>query len=1449
MNRSKSMRARSIHWLLGKRRAPRAEAKLAAAVARGAENLERLEPRQLLSGSPTATIAGPATVDEGSNYVLSLSTSNLGSLSVDHWTVDWGDGDTTVPGSDSTADHVYADGPNNYTIEASATLSNSTVVEANQSSTTVSDGSLDSSYGVGGKVITSFSPDTGVSASVALLDDGQSVVAGMVGNTATLIRYNTDGSIDTSFGTDGQVTIPGATSITTVLDEHVTDPNNPSAIVERLVVAGNIDNGVTNTYESAVWRFNLDDSAYSEPDGSVDTTFGTAGVVVLPGFLDSVAYPHQGSQLVSATLSPSGQIVTVGMAFGGPSYQSNGQWLAVARLNSDGSLDTSFNATGEQTETIGLSNVNGSGYSIQPFSVMAGADGSVVAMAYGSIVGGNFESQLLKFSPTGAIDTSFGSGGIAPANPGNDSQFDVATLDNNGNILLGGYFHEGSNNFFALARYDYSTGAIDTSFGNGDTENNYSPNPGEEATFLGHNATVTSIAVMANGQIVAAGEAFNDGGLTPITGNSDLAVARYNTNGFLDTTFASSGFTRIDYEGGSDTAVDVAIQTDTKILIAGFSDSGAGSNDSWTLTRLGQTTSSGSTPVNVSVLNVPPTAQLSAAPSSNPEGTAITVTASATDPGSVDQSVGFTYTWTISQTHDSVTIANYAIGSAGPGLASEPISFTPDDDGTYVVSVTATDKDGGVSTPATESISVYNVPPTASLSAAPSSNPEGTAISITGSATDPSSVDQAAGFTFAWSISQTHGSATITDYASGSAGPNAASDPVTFTPDDDGTYVVTLTATDKDGGVSTPATESISVYNVPPTAALSAAPSSNPEGTAISITGTATDPSSVDELAGFTFAWSVSQTHGSATITNYASGSAGPGAASDPITFTPDDDGSYVVTLTATDKDGGTSTAATETIAVYNVAPTAALSAAPSSNPEGTAISITGTATDPSSVDELAGFTFAWSVSQTHGSATITNYASGTAGPGAASDPITFTPDDDGTYAVTLTATDKDGGTSTAATETIAVYNVAPTAALSAAPSSNPEGTAISITGSARDPSSVDQSAGFTYVWTVSKTHGSTTTANYATGSAGPGAATDPISFTPNQDGTYVVTLTATDKDGAVSGAVSESISVYNVTPVVSAISTPAEDVRYQTANFSSSFTDPGTAESHTVTWNFGDGSAAVTTSLGAGVTGAVNASHIYTATGTYTITLTITDSDGAVGTKTASLKVDAADIQTDPATAGKTALFVGGTTGANVITVVPNGSSLEVLINASTYTGFSPTGRIVVFGGGTGDIIQVSSAITAPTELYGGSGVNYIKGGDGPNIEVGGPQSDILVAGPNRDILIGAGGGDILIGGSGNDLLIAMSSVYDANPTALEAIQKEWVRTDISFSQQVIDLTQGGGLNGSYVITAATTLNDGVPDILYGGPGSDAFFVDNGDLVLDASGKDQVIDLSWVTV
>ena len=567
-----------------------------------------------------------------------------------------------------------------------------------------------------------------------------------------------------------------------------------------------------------------------------------------------------------------------------------------------------------------------------------------------------------------------------------------------------------------------------------------------------------------------------------------------------------------------------------------------------------------STTTTVAVANVAPTPAITNPVSTGAEGTPLTLGGSATDPSTADTAAGLTLAWAVAK--------NGAAFATGTGAT---LSFTPDDNGTYVVTLRATDKDGGVGT-TTDTLAVANVAPTPTIANPVATGSEGTAVTLSGSATDPSSADTAAGLSLGWSVTKNGA-----PFATGT-GPGFA-----FTPDDNGTYAVTLTATDKDGGVGA-TTDTVAVANVAPTPTIANPVTAGAEGTAITLAGSATDPSPADTAAGLPLAWAVTK-NGAAFAT----------AAGAAFTFTPDDNGTYVVTLKATDKDGGVGTT-TDTVAVANVPPAATFPAPAGPTLEGTAIALTGSATDPSPADTAAGLSLAWAVAK-NGSPFAT-------GAGAA---YSFTPDDNGTYTVTLTATDKDGGTGTFA-RTVSVANVAPTATIPAPVTAGVEGSPLTLTGTATDPGAADVAAGLARAWAVTKNG-----AAFATGTGGT------LTFTPDDNGTYVATFTVTDKDGGV-GTAADTVAVANVAPTPAVAAPPSQGYAGVAVNLTGSATDPSAADTAAglpLAWS-------VTKAGAAFGTGGTGASYAFTpdTTGTYVVTLKATDKDGGVGTTTDTVTV-----------------------------------------------------------------------------------------------------------------------------------------------------------------------------------------------------------------------------------
>jgi Ca2+-binding RTX toxin-like protein len=332
----------------------------------------------------------------------------------------------------------------------------------------------------------------------------------------------------------------------------------------------------------------------------------------------------------------------------------------------------------------------------------------------------------------------------------------------------------------------------------------------------------------------------------------------------------------------------------------------------------------------------------------------------------------------------------------------------------------------------------------------------------------------------------------------------------------------------------------------------------------------------------------------------------------------------------------------------------------------------------------------------------------------------------------------------------------------------------------------------------------------------------------------YAVSVTVADNHNA-SNSAGTSLTVNNVAPVITSLSgpTPNPGVRGQTLTFGGSFTDVGTLDTHTATFDWGDGSSSPAVVTESGGSGTVSASHVYTGSGSYNVTLTVRDDDLGVVSQSTSIVISAAALQNDPTYPGTTALAVGGTTGDDTIVLHPIGNTgkIEVLINGVSQGTFIPTGRLIVFGQAGNDDIQVAGNIPNAAWLFGGDGNDRLKGGAGNNVLVGGNGNDILIGGSGRNLLIGGDGADQLIGNGGDDILIGGRTAFDANDAALAAVMAEWTSSR-SYADRVANLRGlGTGLriNGDYFLKTsgpdATVFDDGSADILTGGAGLDWFF------------------------
>ena len=350
------------------------------------------------------------------------------------------------------------------------------------------DGSLDTTYGNGGIVTTPVGSGLDYGLGVTLQADGKAVVAGVTFNGSNhdiaVLRYNTDGSLDATFGVGGIVTTPAGPAADFGYDVTLDCDG-------KILVAGYSNNGANDDF--ALVRYNA--------DGSLDTTFGGGGIVTTTnGTMTDIGR--------SVTTQADGKILVAGLS-GGPSFD-----FALMRYETDGSLDTTFGSGGIVTTPVGGANDEGESVTVQ-------ADGKILVAGRTSN-GANDDMALVRYNTDGSLDTTFGSGGIVttPIGSSYDVSFSVV-LQPNGKIVLAGYSDTGPNEDFALTRYN-ADGSLDTTFGDG----------GIVTTAFGATGSDIgwSAALQADGKIVVVG--YSD-----TNSNRDFAVARYNADGSLDMTF------------------------------------------------------------------------------------------------------------------------------------------------------------------------------------------------------------------------------------------------------------------------------------------------------------------------------------------------------------------------------------------------------------------------------------------------------------------------------------------------------------------------------------------------------------------------------------------------------------------------------------------------------------------------------------------------------------------------------------------------------------------------------------------------------------------------------------------------------------------------------------------------------------------------------------------------
>jgi uncharacterized delta-60 repeat protein len=376
-------------------------------------------------------------------------------------------------------------------------------------------GDLDSTFGTGGKVKTSFTGGYDGAHAIAIQSNGKILAAGHAGDEFAVARYKTDGTLDTNFGTNGIETVSAVGSGAAVYaSDVVVQPDG------KILVAGQGTGGAVLVRLLTT--------------GKPDTGFATGGVA-------TVDFLGNASGAYAVALQANGRIVIAGYAHNG----AQRSFFAFARFTTSGLPDTSFSGDGKEVRGFSSGNSFAWDVLIQPSDQKILAVGRADSASNGSLI------AMVRLNVDGTLDTGFSGNGFAAFTDGPGAYGKSAAIDGAGQILVAG---QGNGGDFAMIEVG-SSGSLVANFGTG----------GKVLQDLGSAEDFDeSMAVQSDGKPVLAGETY-----TGTAHGYDFAVVRFKTNGAIDGTFGSNGIVLTDL-GADDEAGGVAIQSNGRIVVAGI---------------------------------------------------------------------------------------------------------------------------------------------------------------------------------------------------------------------------------------------------------------------------------------------------------------------------------------------------------------------------------------------------------------------------------------------------------------------------------------------------------------------------------------------------------------------------------------------------------------------------------------------------------------------------------------------------------------------------------------------------------------------------------------------------------------------------------------------------------------------------------------------------------------
>ncbi len=428
-------------------------------------------------------------------------------------------------------------------------------------------GALDSSFGTNGKFIYSNSGNSsfisGVTAT-AIQKDGKILIAGYGNNyngngsqDFTILRLNTNGSIDNSFGTAGKVFVDFSD-----VDNYYSNDAAYAITVQpngKIVVAGDVN---AYYYIDSLQTYNYGDIGVARinADGSLDTSFHATGKVIidLSEFTkDPNLYNSSYDYCYSVAVKQNSKIIIGGATYTNDALNGNNYDAVIVQLNANGSFDAKFANTGVQL----IKKPGGDDY-INSLAIQA--DGKIIGGGNTGISSNSSRDLLaVRLQANGALDNTFGTNGIVSTDLSNNSYDNGGSLaiQSNGKIVESGY----ASGLIGLVRFN-TNGKLDKTF-NGNGKSIY---PRNDYVYQ------SGVSVLKDGRIV------QTGGEYPYSNNTDgvylgannFIAFRYKANGAIDSSFGTLGSSIIDFgkytDGSQDYSQASALQADDKIVLAGY---------------------------------------------------------------------------------------------------------------------------------------------------------------------------------------------------------------------------------------------------------------------------------------------------------------------------------------------------------------------------------------------------------------------------------------------------------------------------------------------------------------------------------------------------------------------------------------------------------------------------------------------------------------------------------------------------------------------------------------------------------------------------------------------------------------------------------------------------------------------------------------------------------------